>query len=228
MPLACGERRSKEAYALSKILILSCLIPALALSQPSVSLRLGGTLPFSAESSTSNLFMHDYWPVGFTGSIVVQYQLAGFAAASASVEHDVFLYHRAIGWTITGDSKVLASSGMPAQLTRFGLNLRLVDHSDTNRVKPFFLVGGGYTLERYGRVSSTGQLLDGSIVVSDLQYPSQDYWSLWLGFGALFPLSRILALEPAVAYHFRVSDWSFVRRAAYGTVALQLVYRVSG
>jgi hypothetical protein len=208
-------------------MMLSVLLSAAAAAQPSLSVRLGGAFPFSLLAGTSNDFLHDYWPVGVTGELVLQERLYGFLDVEASIEHDLFLYHHYMPETVTGDASVQSSSGLPAQITRFGVNLRLSSSGDTNKSKPFLLFGGGYTVERYGR-TLVEWLESGTASASNFEYPSQDYWAAWFGFGAQFALSSILILEPTVMFRFRVNDMSFVGHRSYGTVALQLVYRVIG
>ncbi len=212
---------------MEKVLMLSLLLSAAAAAQPSLSVRLGGTLPFTAEESTGIIFMHDYCPVGFAGALVLQQRLTGFLDAEASIEHDVFLYHRYAQKIYTDDPWALSSSGQPAQLTRFGVDLKVSSPSDTNTSKPFLLLGGCYTLERYGPVHVTW-MDSGTSSVTDMEYPSQDSWAVVIGLGAQFRVSRILSLLPTVTYRWKLNDWSFVEGLSYGSVTLQLVYKVIG
>ena len=68
----------------------------------------------------------------------------------------------------------------------------------------------------------------GTSSVTDMEYPSQDSWAVVIGLGAQFRVSRILSLLPTVTYRWKLNDWSFVEGLSYGSVTLQLVYKVIG
>jgi len=206
--------------------VLLHLISGVTCAQPSYSMSVGATLPFSMTGHEINSFMHSYWAVGISGSVVARYPIAAFMDLTATLEHDLYPYVGTTGWTPSGDYKILAVSGDPAQLTRFGLGMRFASPSDTNKTKPFLLVGGGYALERYGRIVTTGQDLYGTISTGEWETPGQSYWTIWLGAGIMFRLSRRLTLESALQYRFRLDDLPELHRFSYCSATMQLGYEL--
>jgi hypothetical protein len=208
-----------------RFLIVLLLIPASALPQTVVLLLFGGTLPFTTAGGLNTFMSSRYWEVGFSGSVVIRYKLTRWFDVSSSVEHDLFPFTEFTPYTEVFPPRIISSSGSPAQLTRFGLNLRVLHDTENKKPKLFLLVGGGYAIERYGHMDVTLGSLDGvPLLTSTTTFPPEYYWSVWFSFGAVFQFSRYLAFEPTVAFRHRLDDWSIVRRKAYGCFTLSLVY----
>ena len=112
-------------------------------------------------------------------------------------------------------------------MTRFGIDVRVISRLDSVKPRIFFLLGGGYTLERYGRITSTWADPGGSLPQSDFEYEPQNYWGAWFAIGTVWRISRYFDIEPMFACRYRIYNWALVHEHSYGLLALQLAYNLN-
>ena len=171
-------------------------------AQTALSVRLGAAIPDLFAPNAG--FMYAtwiYWPVGFTGGLMVRQALDKWIDAALCLEHELYPFQ---DYHTVSDSQVgNEPRGGPAHITRLESHMRLMLQSKRNETRPFVRVGGGYTLERYAAIQARTDLSGG---VQEWSWQPEDYWSMMMGAGMSFRFGEEYSLETELLYRCRVRE----------------------
>jgi hypothetical protein len=171
-------------------------------AQPALSVRVGAAIPDLFASHAGFMYAASiYWPVGFTGGLMVRQALDKWIDAALCVEHELYPFQ---DYSTVSDSQAGDEPrGGPAHITRLESYVRLMLQTGRNETRPFVRVGGGYTLERYSAIQARTDL---GGALQEWSWPPEDYWSMMMGAGMSFRVGEEYSLETELLYRCRVRE----------------------
>jgi hypothetical protein len=177
------------------VLFIICMTCATSTAQPTFSVHIGANVPISLRDP---FFLDGYWAVGLSAGVAGGIGLTNWLRLVPSITYDLFRlredYWKYIAMSGNGTSGQPSVSGDGIHHLRFDMGFRFTEPSDTSRIKPFFQIGGGYVLERIGRISLNRESNDGF----HIEPRDRHYWIYMIGAGAVARISGNICLEPSL------------------------------
>ncbi len=208
-----GIRTSRGAVGI--VLFIICMTCATSPAQTTVSVHIGANVPISLGDP---FFLDGYWAVGLSAGVVGGIVVANWLRIVPSITYNLFPLRdddwKYITMSANGTSGQPSASGDGIHHLRLDMGIRFTEPSDTNRIKPFFQIGGGYVLERIGRISLNRESNDGF----QIEPRARHYWIYMLGAGAVARISGNICLEPSLVCLSNTDD------RVYALFSLKVLY----
>ena len=192
---------------LARMVALTLFVILPVFAQPSLELYSGLNWPHSPSDGITEVYLSDYWTLGFDVGVSMGFQLTRWMIISPGFEYARYPFDHFFEYISTGERSVQSSSGQSSHIYRFPILLRLIDNAG-NIVKPYLSIGGEYSLEDIGQIRIVWKEQDGSNSVDGFQFPSKRYWSYILGMGMVVRTWTHVDIDPSFKYCSNDTDRS--------------------
>jgi hypothetical protein len=207
---------------MKKLIIITLLYSLNLFSQHKLEGNAGLSYPVYTNDYDGQLY--NYWKLGLNVGLNGNIKLIEEMHLVPSIRYHYFFFNK-YEQSIRFYDIAINSSGNGSHVLKLGVDVNILDN-DNIILLPFIILGGGYTIEKYGTMKITWRNPDGDIHTTVDKYPDRDYWYYVYGLGLRYNISSNFVIRTSLKSYANKSQFTDSRNESYWILDCNIFYTI--